>query len=151
MNKAIFGGALVCVLFLLAGTYFFPSSTIMWLAGTSTTYVVFRILAAIALVAVLVTNPPRKLAMRLFMGAVAIALASVGVSIALADSVRLLDMTLFILLGIAFAIEALEFNEDELQTDVINLREVYVRQTAPSAVQIRYQAEQAVAQSMSIP
>lgn len=145
MNKAIFGGALACVLFLLAGSYFFPDNSILWLAGTSTPYIVFRAVVAVMLFAVLVTNPPRKLYMRLLMGVIALTLVGAGVTIAVSDSVQLLDMTLFILLGIAFGIEALEFNEDELNERVLKLRETYAQQAALSAVSTRDQAERIVA------
>lgn len=145
MNKAIFAGALACVLFLLAGTYFFPDNAILWLAGTTTPYTIFRIIIATALVAVLCTNPPRKLYMRIFMGMVGLAMVGVGIGIAASDSVQLLDMTLFILIGIAFGIEALEFNEEELNERVVQLRQTYAQRKANSAVSTRDQAEHTVA------
>jgi hypothetical protein len=145
MNKAIFGGALACVLFLLVGTFMFPTNSIMWLAGTALPYTIFRIIAAIGLAAVLITNPPRKMHMRVAMGVVAAILTAVGVGIGASDSVHVLDMVLFILLGIAFAIEALEFNEEELEASVLELREEYARQAAPTAKLLQFQAERTVA------
>jgi len=83
--------------------------------------------------------------MRLFMGAVGLVLFSVGVGIGASDSVQILDMILFMLLGIAFAIEALEFNEEELEASVLTLREEYARNVAPPAQFVQYQAERNVA------
>jgi hypothetical protein len=147
MNKAIFSCSLVCVLFLLVGTYAFPSNPIMWLAGTSMTYVIFRVITAVALVAVLLTNPPRQWYMRMFMGLVAVALATAGITIGVSDSVQILDMVLFLELAVAFGIEALEFNEEELQADILSLREKYVQEIAPSSQLVRLQAERTVAAS----
>jgi hypothetical protein len=141
MNKAIFSCSLACVLFLLVGTYAFPTNPVMWLAGTTLTYTIFRIITAVALVAVLFTNPPRKWYMRTFMGIVAVALASAGIAIGAADSVQVLDMVLFLELAVAFGIEALEFNEDELQSDILSLREKYARNAASASTFVRQEAE----------
>lgn len=141
MNKAIFSCSLVCVLFLIVGTYAFPNNPIMWLAGTTLPYVIFRVIIAIALIAVLVTNPPRKLYMRWLMGLIAIALASTGVAIGASDSVQILDMVLFLELGVAFGIEALEFNEDELQSAVLSFREKYAQNLAASTALAKVETE----------
>jgi hypothetical protein len=145
MNKAIFSCALACVLFLIAGTYLFPNNPVMWLAGTTLPYTVFRALAAVALITVLVTNPPRRLYMRIFMGSAALVLLLAGLGVGASDSVQILDMMLYLILGISLAIEALEFNEEELEASVLTLRAEYVRQTAPAPVVIHYRAEHAAA------
>ena len=114
MDKAIFGGSLASVVFLLIGTYFFPGSPTMWLAGTSLTYTIFRLVMTGMLLIVLLTNPPRKMYVRVAMGAMAVALSGWGVGLMLQDSYKLLDIILFVELGIAFALDALETTEAEV-------------------------------------
>jgi hypothetical protein len=113
MDKAIFGGSLACVLFLIAGTFLFPTSPIMWLAGTSVAYTIFRVIMAGMLLIVLFTTPPRKLFVLLAMGVMAMVLAGWGIELMLQGSYKLLDMIMFVELGIAFGLAALEVtNED---------------------------------------
>lgn len=128
MNRLIFGSSLTCVVFLLVGSYLFPDNTIMWFAGTSLGYTLFRLVMVIALVAVLITNPPRTMYMRLAMGALSLSLLFSGVVLLYSDVVHVLDMLLFVLLGVTFAIEALEFNEDELTDRATAIHEQHTLQ-----------------------
>jgi putative Ca2+/H+ antiporter (TMEM165/GDT1 family) len=144
MNKAIFSCALGCVLFLIAGTYLFPNNPVMWLAGTTLPYTIFRALAAVALITVLVTNPPRKLYMRIFMGFASVVLLLAGLGVGASDSVQILDMMLYLILGVSLGIEALEFNEEELEASALTLRQEYVRQS-PTPIVIHYQADHTAA------
>lgn len=132
MNRAIFGGSLVCVLFLLVGTFAFPSSMVMDLASTSVLITIFRIVMAVVLVGVLVTSPPRKLLGRLVMGGMAVALLALGFALSLGNSMHMLDVILFWELGCALGLEALEFNDDELAARTKQLHKSYetLQQTA---------------------
>jgi len=121
MNRTIFGGSLASVIFLIAGTYLFSNSPIMWLASTSLGYTIFRCLVAVALVVVLVTNPPRRLIVRALMGTLAAVMAGWGIALILGDSMHLLDIILFLELGFAFGLEALELNEEEIDERIEQL------------------------------
>lgn len=121
MDKAIFGGSLASVVFLLTGTYVFPHSPIMWLAGTSLTYTIFRLIMTGMLLVVLLSNPPRKMFVRIAMGIIAVVLTGWGVDLMWQGSYKLLDMILFVELGIAFGLAALEVTETGV-TDAVATR-----------------------------
>jgi amino acid transporter len=128
MNRLVFSGSLACVIFLLVATYAFPTNSILWLAGTTTGYTIFRFAMAGMLLAVLFTAPPRRMYMRVLMGSLGLILVGCGVWLSLGDSMHLLDIVLFLELGIAFGIEALEFTEDELQSKIGVLQQQYAQQ-----------------------
>ena len=125
MNRALFSGSLVCVTFLLIGTFMFPSSMVMELASTSALATVFRVLMAAMLITVLFSSPPRRLLVRAAMGGMALVLLVSGVVLSLANSMHLLDVLLFFELGCALGIEALEFNDDEVEQETERFHEMY--------------------------
>ena len=132
MNKLIFGGSLAGALFLIAGTFIFPTSSIMWLASTSLAYTVFRFMLAGLLLAVLFTSPPRKLILRALMGGMGVLLVALGTGLIIGDSTHILDIILFLEAGIAFGIEALELDESEYQD---RIQRMYEEQRARLAQQ----------------
>lgn len=123
MNKTIFGGSLASVIFLIIGSFIFPSSPIMWLTNASVAYTIVRFLMAALLITVLVTNPPRRLSVRLSMGGMALALIGWGIVLSVTNSMHLLDIVLFLEVGFAFGLEALELNEEEIDERTERLRE----------------------------
>ena len=125
MNRALFSGSLVCVTFLLIGTFMFPSSMVMELASTSALATVFRVLMAAMLITVLLSSPPRRLLVRAAMGGIALVLLVSGVVLSLTNSMHLLDVLLFFELGCALGIEALEFNDDEVEQKTERFHEMY--------------------------
>ena len=129
MNRAIFGGSLLSVIILLIGTFAWPSSLVMELASTSAVATTFRILMAASLLLVLFTSPPRHLYVRIAMGAVAALFLVVALAMSLGNSMHLLDVILFFQLGSALGIEALEFNDDELEERTKNLHKLYKTQS----------------------
>lgn len=148
MNRLIFGSSLVCVLFLLIGSYVFPNNIIMWFAGTTINYTIFRIVMTVALITVLCTNPPRSMYMRLFMGGLSLILVGFGLWLMYTDVIHVLDMVLFLLLGVTFAIEALEFNEDELSNDAIAIHANHIVQVEANRV---YLSQEIIALSIFLP
>jgi len=136
MNRFIFGSSLLCLLFLLVGTFFFPSSIVMWTAHLELPYTIFRICMVVLLVAVLATTPPRQLYMRILMALAGITLLSIGTITAFTDGMYLLDIAMSFMLGTAFLIEALEYNEDELNERALSLQEQY-RKMHPKVPQVQ--------------
>ena len=122
MNKLLFGGALACTIFLIAGTYFFPDDITMSLASTSGWYTAARVGIAVLLVAVIVSAPPRSLALRLAMAGVAAGLGAWGILLTVGETMHLLDVVLFLTLASAFGLESLELNEEELYERVWQLQ-----------------------------
>jgi len=114
MKQLLFIGSLICVAFLIAGSVWFPNSILMELAGNSLALNIFRGLTIVLLFAVLVTEPPRSVMLRLFMGLSAAGFIFTSLSILFSDSMHFLDILLYAALGCALGIEALEFDESEL-------------------------------------
>jgi hypothetical protein len=127
MNRLVFAGSLACVLFLLVATYAFPTNSILWLADTSTIFSAFRVGMALVLLAVLCSAPPRHIYARLSMGILSLGLLVAGVVSCLSATTYILDTVLFFALGASLGIEALEFNEDELEQKVHTLHVEYTR------------------------
>lgn len=136
MNKTIFGGSLASVIFLIVGSFVFPSSPIMWLASTGIIYSVIRFLMAALLIAVIVSNPPRRRSIRLAMGGMGAFLVAWGLLLAVTNSMHLLDIVLFLEVGIAFGLEALELNEEEIDERTERLWEPEQSLAAPIAWQL---------------
>jgi hypothetical protein len=131
MGKLIFSGSLFSVIFLMVGTYLFPNQPVMWLAGTSLFYTVLRAMMAVTLLAVLFTEPPRKLYIRLIMGLLGAALVGIGLAMSMSETMHILDVLLFLEVGVAFGIEALEFTDEELAENEERWHERYLDQAGP--------------------
>lgn len=134
MNRFIFGGALASVVFLIVGTYVFPTSMIMWFASLSIPYTVFRFLMVGLLLAVLFTEPPRRAAVRALMGGLAVLLVAWGVALSVGDSMHMLDIIIFFQLAFVFGIEALELSEEEVDAQIVRIQHPEEYEPAPSVV-----------------
>jgi len=86
----------------------------MELAGKSVALNIFRAAIGLTLLAVLLTKPPRSLSMRMYMGLFASGLTVAGITICLQDSMHVLDALLYLGLGCALGVEALEIDEVQL-------------------------------------
>lgn len=135
MKKGVFIGSLLSTIFLVIGTYAFPTDPLMWLAGISVGYTILRAILVLALLAVLFTEPPRRLYMRIIMGSAALMLIGTAVVLSSGNSMHILDIILFMEVGIALAIEALELNAEELQAQANKLQAQY------TAMHVRDSAE----------
>lgn len=106
--KLLIGATLLLVTSLLIGGIYFADTLLMSLAGTDTASLMLRIGVGTLLLALLLTNPPRSLALRTALGAWAVLLAFVSVQMLLGYRLYILDAIVFIQVAILFAIEALE-------------------------------------------
>lgn len=114
MHKLYFGFSLAAVVLLLALSWAVPGSAIMWLADVSPVFTVIRLMMVIGLVGLILTNPPRKIIFRLFLGSVGIFLVGWALSSVYSDSLRIFDFLMFLQVGIAFGISALERTPEEI-------------------------------------
>lgn len=96
------------VLMLLAGSVYFPNTTLMSLADTSLTYTTIRGGIIVMLISILVTKPPRALALRGMLGSWALLLALRAIDALLSYEMHVLDSVVFMEVAIILAIEALE-------------------------------------------
>lgn len=135
MKRLLFVGSLLCVLALIVGSFLFPQNLIMALASTSSVANIVRGALAIVLVVVLCTEPPRHVTLRLGMGLLGGGLLILGLVTSFGDSMHLLDAVLYLQLGCALGIEALEFNEDELLRQINHFQAVYKLQHATQTQQ----------------
>jgi hypothetical protein len=78
MKRLLFTGSLLCIIFLLIGTFAFPDSMIMELASMSLATTIFRGIMAAVIITVLFTLPPRRMFVRLAMGSAAVSLLVSG-------------------------------------------------------------------------
>lgn len=107
-SKLLIGLTLVLVSILFIGGVFYPRSFLMAFAGTSSAYMVLRVVIMGLLIGLLVTNPPRSRLFRTMLATWAIALAVLAGQLLLSYQLFLLDAVLFIEIAIIFGTEALE-------------------------------------------
>lgn len=108
VHKVLIGSTLLGVLSLMAGSAYYADTLVMSLADNGPLYAVVRGIAAILLVTLLVTNPPRSHALRAAIGAWSIVLAALSVQLFFAYQLHILDTVIFMEIAIIFGIEALE-------------------------------------------
>ena len=99
---------LLFVLLMFTGGIYFPNTIEMSLADTSFAYTILRAGIIALLISILVTKPPRSLALRGMIGSWSFLLFVQAVEALLSYELRLLDGIVFIKVAIILAIEALE-------------------------------------------
>lgn len=107
-KKLLISAMVVLVVAMLLNGLYYPDSPLMWLAATSNEYAYMRAALIGVLVTLLITDPPRSKAFRVFLGVFA---STLFVSTALlinAYTIGILDAVIFVELAIIFMIEALE-------------------------------------------
>jgi hypothetical protein len=110
MGKLLIFLSLLSLIFLEVGSYLFPTDPVMWLATSSHAYESIRLLIMPLLVVLLVTNPPRHLMLRRFVGAVSVVLLLAVAALTYNNIMNMLDTLAFAAAGIAMGIVALEIN-----------------------------------------
>jgi len=108
MTRMIIAGTLMISILLNITAFIDPIYPVSWLASTSLDFALIRTFLAVLLLALLVTNPPRKIYFRSIMAITAIVTLTLATSMFGNFTVALLDYMLFILASINFAIAALE-------------------------------------------
>lgn len=104
---------LFMTVFITAGLYAFPQSTLMSLASTTGAVYILRVAVTIGALAMLFTRPPRTTNMRLFLGSIAALLFS-WVSYAIFQTgFPLLDGLLFAVASVMFGLGAMELTPAE--------------------------------------
>lgn len=108
MKRTLIVGTILLTAALLFGAVYYPNFPLMWLAGTTVSYEIIRGVLLAALIAVLVSKPPRSPYVRYFLGGVATSLAMVAGVMVLNDTGHIIDVIVFIESAIILALEALE-------------------------------------------
>lgn len=110
MGKLLVFLSLISLVFLEVGSYLFPADPVMWLATSSHAFEAVRLLIMPILVTLLVTNPPRHLVLRYFVGAVSVVLLASVAILTYGNIMNMLDSMAFAAAGVAMGIVALEIN-----------------------------------------
>lgn len=110
MGKLVLFLSFISLFILIAGSLLIPNDPIMWMAGTSSGFIVLRIIVCVALIALLVTNPPRNPIMRYVIGLFAAGLVVSSVILTYNNDMKFLDSLSLAAAGTAMSITALEIN-----------------------------------------
>jgi hypothetical protein len=119
MGKLLLLLSLISLVFLQLGSYLFPGDPVMWLAASSSSYEMARLLLMPVLVVLLVTNPPRHLVLRYVAGTLSILVLLTIAYLTYNNHMGALDTLAFGAAGIAMGIVALEINY--VVEDVVDL------------------------------
>lgn len=107
-TRLLIGSTLLLVVGLLVGSIMYPTTTAMSLADTSPLFTAIRSSIVVLLVWLLLTKPPRSYALRIGVGAWALALATLTVVLLFSYQIRVFDAIIFLEVAVIFAVEALE-------------------------------------------
>jgi hypothetical protein len=115
MGKVVIFLSLVSLVILQVGSMVLATSPIMWLASATVPYEVVRGVLAILLLALLVTHPPRQVALRTLVGLTAAGVLVSALWLTYANQMLLLDSLSMSAAGVSMAIAAFELNDSEQQ------------------------------------
>jgi hypothetical protein len=116
MNRFVHGFSLIAVLFMLMVSVLFPTNSIMWLATGSIFYNALRVILAIGLLVLFVTDPPRHHKFRVVLGIAAVVLLGWTMYSTYNNHMQLFDTLIFANVGVVFGIAGLELDPDEQLT-----------------------------------
>lgn len=92
----------------LASTLYYPVAGLQYLVTESWSYTGIRIVLLAVFAMMFVTQPPRAMAVRVFLGLVAALLFGVSVSLFFAYEMKVIDALIFMCSAIVIGVEALE-------------------------------------------
>lgn len=113
MDKTLYATSLLFAVLLIFGSTLIPGSTIMSLASTTTAMEVVRGVLIVAMIALLLSRPPRHWLFRAGLGGIAATFAVITCSLFVGSSMHVFDMLLFAEAAIAFGLAALEIEPAE--------------------------------------
>lgn len=119
MHKTLTTGAIIMITLLLAGSWFFPLSPVMWLASTSIVDICLRIGLLFMLIGLYFTDPPRHIVFRYVLGGAAVLLGLFTLISFYDNQIQLLDTLVYLESAVLFALAALE--SDPLTAELPNL------------------------------
>jgi len=114
MSKLVLFLSLLGVIILLTFGIADPNSPVVWLASTSHNFAYLRLGMIVALLALLVTNPPRNVYLRTFVGAAALAMVSWSLSATYNNHMKFLDTLSILEVSISAGLVVLERDYEEV-------------------------------------
>lgn len=127
MGKLLLFLSFCCLLILEVFSYKFPTSSLMWLASSSTAAEQARFGLMALLCLLLITNPPRHTVLRTFTGIVAMATLASVAYLTYNNHMSILDTLAFAAAGVTLGVAALELGDYEVEeVDIEALRQAKV-------------------------
>jgi hypothetical protein len=108
MGKTILFLSFIGIAFLCIGGALFPNSPAMWLASTSVNFAWLRLGMMLVLIALLITNPPRNIILRVIVGVFATALATWSLYATYTNQMKLLDSLSLLEVSVSTGLAVLE-------------------------------------------
>jgi hypothetical protein len=118
MSKLVLALTLLGISILLVFGLVDPNNPVMWLASTSANFTLLRLALIATLIALLVTNPPRNLYLRAFVGAFSLTLALWSISATYQNQMKFLDSMAILQVSIVSALAVLERRIEEVEVFV---------------------------------
>lgn len=108
MGKTILLFSFVGIAFLCIGGALFPNSPAMWMASTSLNFAYLRLGMMAVLIALLITNPPRNIILRIFVGIFAAGLAGWSLYATYNNEMKFLDSLSLLQVSVSTGLAVLE-------------------------------------------
>lgn len=112
MGKLLLFLSLLSMVILLIGSVLAPESSTMWLASTSLSYDIARLIFSGGLIALLLTKAPRKMLVRVITGVMAFVIVILSLYMTYQGSIKLLDGMSFAAAALSMGVAALEVGYD---------------------------------------
>ena len=122
MGKTIMFLIFVGLAILLVGGLVSPTAPALWLASTAQGYMYLRIGLLALLAILLLTNPPRNVYFRAFVGILAVTLGAWSIEATYQNHMQFLDTLSILGASVTMAIVALEYQPDETEENIIAVK-----------------------------
>jgi hypothetical protein len=118
MSKMVLFFSLLSLSILLFFGIVNPDSPVMWMASTSEAYSYLRIALIAVLAGLMITNPPRNVSFRTFVGIVSVMITSWSLNATYNNEMALLDTLALLQFSISAGLIVLERDYDEVAEKV---------------------------------
>ncbi len=140
MDRTVYVGAIASCLFLMIGSVFFPNGAGMWLASSSLSMNITRIILVLLFFGLMTTAPPRTRVFRMVLGVTSLGLVAWAINWALSGTMNLIDSVVFLEAAAVFGLAATELtgpnelSEKSLGTNSYFVKSVQITPTVQGVV-----------------
>jgi hypothetical protein len=122
MGKLVLLLSFISLGYLLVGGLLFPDNSTMWLAATTGAYTILRLALMTVLLALMITNPPRNVMFRIFVGFFAVGMTVWSLTSTYQNHMQILDSASILAASVSMGIVALEYNYESEPIDLKKLQ-----------------------------
>lgn len=108
MSKVVLMMSFIGVSLLLTFGVLSPGSPIMWMAASSASYTILRIVLLVVLASLLTTNPPRNKLLRIIVGGISIGVAAGTLILTYNNDMQILDTLVILQVCVSAGLVTLE-------------------------------------------